>query len=414
MTTKPPEHPSVPARRSSTAAPMKDPDTGRWWFVVDLGAGPDRNGIWRQRRQAKRRGFTTKSEALTAMTKLRSEADEGVYVAAHAETVSSWITRWITTLDTQVKPSTADFYKQFANRYVVPRLGPIPLQQLDAHHLNELYRDMLRSGRRDGKGGLSVATTRHVHVLIGKALEAAVKAGRIKTNPARLASPPSARSAEKPEMRTWSAVNIARFLDLEAGTRYGAPFAFLAFTGCRRGEVLGLVWGDVDLTEGQVSLRRTITLVDGKLHRSGSTKSGKGRSIRLQPELVAILKSWRKRQLVERIALGPGYGDEDLVFCQADGRPYHPKHFSREFERRSRRHGMPAIRLHDLRHSYATIALAAGVPAKVVADRLGHGSVMITLDLYSHVIPAVEADHADAVGAIISRARAEGRSSDTL
>ena len=126
----------------------------------------------------------------------------------------------------------------------------------------------------------------------------------------------------------------------------------------------------------------------------------------MQPDLVLILKAWRKRQLVERVALGADYEDGDLVFCQADGRPYHPNHFSREFDRRLKRHGMPVIRLHDLRHSYATMALAAGVPAKVVADRLGHGSVMITLDLYSHVMPAVEAEHADLVGSLITGARA--------
>ena len=206
-------------------------------------------------------------------------------------------------------------------------------------------------------------------------------------------------------MSTWSAVELAHFLDLEADSRYGAPFTFLAFTGCRRGEALGLTWNDVNLDDGQVSIRRTITVVAGNIHRSASTKNGKGRSIRLQPELVAVLRTWRKRQLVERVALGAGYADEDLVFCQVDGRPYHPNHFSREFDRRSKRHGMKVIRLHDLRHTYATLALSAGVPAKVVADRLGHGSVMITLDLYSHVVPAVEAEHADHVGSLISNAR---------
>lgn len=391
--------------RNSTAAPTKDPNTGRWWFVLDLGPGPDAAGDWRHRRQAKRRGFATKGAAVSAMTKLRTEAEEGSYVVPRTETVTTWMTRWFDTLDAQVKPSTADFYRRFGKRYVIPKLGAMPLQMLDAQHLNQMYAEMLRTGRSVGHGGLSVATVRHVHVVIGKALDAAVKAGRIKANPARSASPPSLRSAEKPEMRTWSATEVARFLDLEAGSRYESPFAFLAFTGCRRGEALGLTWNDVDLRNGQVSIRRTITVVNGSIHRSASTKSGKGRSIRLQPDLVSVLKSWRKRQLVERLAFGAGYSDEDLVFCQADGRPYHPNHFSREFDRRLKRHGMPIIRLHDLRHSYATMALAAGVPAKVVADRLGHGSVMITLDLYSHVMPAVEAEHADLVGSLITGAR---------
>ena len=393
------------ADRNSTAAPTKDPSTGKWWFVLDLGPGPDANGAWRHRRQVKRRGFATKSAAMRAMTQLRTEAETGTYVVPRTETVATWMAVWFETLDAYVKPSTADFYRRVGKRYVVPKLGSIPLQMLDAQHLNAMYAEMLRTGRKSGRGGLSVATVRHVHVVIGKALDAALRAGRIKSNPARSASPPTMRSAEKPEMRTWSAAEVARFLDFEAGSRYEAPFAFLAFTGCRRGEVLGLTWSDVDLGGGQVSIRRTITVVDGAIHRSASTKTGRGRSIRLQPDLVSILKAWRKRQLLERVALGAEYADDDLVFCQADGRPYHPNHFSREFDRRLKRHGMPVIRLHDLRHSYATMALAAGVPAKVVADRLGHGSVMITLDLYSHVMPAVEAEHADLVGSLITSAR---------
>jgi integrase len=397
--------------RNSTAAPTKDPKTGTWRFVLDLGPGPDANGVWRQRRQAKRRGFPTKAAAMSAMTTLRTEGENGTYVVPRTETVATWMAVWFETLDAYVKPSTADFYRRVGKRYVVPKLGPIPLQALDAQHLNLVYAEMLRSGRKNGKGGLSVATVRHVHVIVGKALDAALRAGRIKTNPARSASPPTLRSAERPEMRTWSPAEVGRFLDFEAGSRYEAPFAFLAFTGCRRGEVLGLTWADVDLGGGQVSIRRTITVVDGAIHRSASTKTGKGRSIRLQPDLVSILKAWRKRQLVERVALGAEYEDEDLVFCQADGRPYHPNHFSREFDRRLKRHGMPVIRLHDLRHSYATMALAAGVPAKVVADRLGHGSVMITLDLYSHVMPAVEAEHADMVGSLIAGSRRRERAS---
>ena len=393
------------SERNSTAAPTKDPKTGKWRFVLDLGPGPDANGVWRQRRQAKRRGFATKAAALSAMNELRNEAESGTYVVPRNETVATWMAVWFDTLDASVKPSTADFYRRVGKRYVVPKLGPIPLQALDAQHLNAMYAEMLRSGRRNGKGGLSVATVRHVHVVVGKALDAALRAGRIKTNAARSASPPTFRSAEKTEMRTWSPAEVARFLDFEAGSRYEPAFAFLAFTGCRRGEALGLTWSEVDLGAGQVSIRRTITVVNGDIHRSASTKTGRGRSIRLQPDLVAMLKAWRKRQLVERVALGAEYADEDLVFCQADGRPYHPNHFSREFDRRLKRHGMPFIRLHGLRHSYATMALAAGVPAKVVADRLGHTSVMITLDLYSHVMPAVEAEHADRVGSLIASSR---------
>ena len=117
------------------------------------------------------------------------------------------------------------------------------------------------------------------------------------------------------------------------------------------------------------------------------------------------MRSWRATQAAERLLLGPDYADEDLVFCHRDGRPYIPDMFSREFDRRVKRHELPRIRLHDLRHTYATLALQVGVPAKVVSERLGHSSVTVTLDLYSHVMPAVEGEHADAVAKLIGRNR---------
>lgn len=390
--------------RSSSATPKRNQSTGLWEFVVDLGPGPDAKGMWRERRQARRRGFKTKAAAQEALDELRVSSRTGTHVPLSGETVASWLASWLEAIAMQVKPSTADFYRRYANYHVIPRIGAVKLQQLDAPMLNRLYSELLKSGRKDGKG-LSVATVRHVHVLLGRALDAAVKANRIVINPARSAEPPSARSVEKREMTTWTAAEVGQFLDLEADTRYGPPFAFLALTGCRRGEALGLTWADVDLAAQLVSIRRTITSIDGKIHRSASTKTGAGRTIHLQPELVATLRAWRARQAQERLVMGAGYSDEDLVFCLPDGRPYHPDHFSREFDRRTTRHGMRKIRLHDLRHTYATLALAAGVPAKVVAERLGHSSVMVTLDLYSHVMPAVEADHADVVARMISDAR---------
>ena len=145
--------------------------------------------------------------------------------------------------------------------------------------------------------------------------------------------------------------------------------------------------------------------MDHEIHRSTDTKTNKGLTIRLQPELVAALKAQRKSQARERLLIGAGYADEGLVFAQVDGRPMHPDHFSRQFDRRVKLSKLPKIRLHDLRHTYATLALVAGTPAKVVADRLGHSSVTITLDIYSHVMPAVEGEHADAVARMISESR---------
>lgn len=206
--------------RNSTAAPTKDPDTGRWWFVLDLGPGPDANGQWRQRRQAKRRGFPTKHAALAEMTKLRTQADVGNYIVRTDETLGEWIEEWLVAVAARVKPSTVSFYKRKAE-HIVPRIGSVKLRQLDSATLNRLYADLLLSGRKNGKAGLSVTTVRRVATLLGTALDEAVRAGRLRVNPTRSASSPSSRSVDKPEMKTWSAAEVSEFLRLEQGTRYG-------------------------------------------------------------------------------------------------------------------------------------------------------------------------------------------------
>ena len=387
--------------RAAAATPKRDPETGRWGFVVDLGPGYDAKGRWRERRQARRRGFSTRKDAQAALDRLRQEAREGTYVPRDDATLDLWLDHWLATTAARVKPSTHHFYETKLRQYVRPRIGTLRLQQVDTATLERLYADLGRTGRSDGTG-LSVSTVRHVATIMRMALDAAVRARKIQFNPATSAEPPRHVAGTKREMTTWTAKELATFLHQERDTRYANAWTFLALTGCRRGEAIGLTWADVDLESETVTLRRTVTAVNHELVVSNSTKTGKPRTIRLQPELVAALKAQRAAQARERLLLGAGYVDQGLVFAKVDGGTLHPDHFSREFDRRVKRSGLPRIRLHDLRHTYATLALQADVPAKVVAERLGHSSVTITLDIYSHVLPAVEGDHADAVARLIS------------
>ncbi len=391
-------------KRAPSAGPKKNPKTGTWGFVIDLGEGYDVRGVWRERRQVRRRGFATKAAAQEALDQVRSDARQGTHVLRDDLTVGDWLDHWLLTSAARVKPSTHHFYESKIDGYIRPRVGDLRLQQLDTATIDRLYAELIVSGRASGKGGLSVSTVRHVATILRMSLNAAVRARKLQFNPALSAQAPRHNATGRPEMTTWTAEQLARFLHLERDTRYSAIWTFLALTGCRRGEALGLRWDDVDFDTSRVTLRRTITSVGHEVLHSNDTKTSKGRTIRLQPELVAALKAQRKDQAEERLLLGAGYHDDGLVFAKANGEALHPDHFSREFTRRVKRSGLPKIRLHDLRHTYATLALAAGVPAKVVADRLGHSSVTITLDLYSHVMPAVEGDHADTVARLITDA----------
>jgi integrase len=207
-------------------------------------------------------------------------------------------------------------------------------------------------------------------------------------------------------MTVWTAEQLRAFLDLLRGDKLETAILLGAMTGMRRGEVLGLRWRDVDLDTGRLVVRQTLSAprnVDTGQHVPvyGAPKTKKGqRVITLDAQTVAALRAYRKAQLAERMRYGVRV-DHDLVFTEPDGSPIHPDRFRKRFEIRVRRSELPLIRFHDLRHTYATLALQAGMPAKVVSERLGHASIGITLDTYSHVLPAMDEQAAEQVAALI-------------
>lgn len=387
------------------AGPRKDFANGTWWFVADLPPASDG-----RRRQAKRRGFKTKAEAQAALDELRVSGRQGVYVAPARQRLGEFLTDdWLPAIKVTIEASTWASYQRYLRLHVIPPLGGVRLEAVDPGMLNHLYADLLDHGRLDGKpGGLSRRSVRYIHTIIGRALGDAVRWGRIVRNPAQAATPPRAAQTktQAPEMKTWDAETLARFLAAEQPSRYHVAFLFLATTGCRRGEALGLRWGDVDLDASRSSLRHTIGAIDHRIYEKSTPKSHRARVIDLDADTVAALRSWRTRQAAERLLLGPAYDDRGLVFCHPDGRPYHPDRFSREFDRRIARHGVPRIRLHDLRHTWTSLALQAGVDVKIVSERLGHASATITWDIYQHVTPAMQSGAAERVAALIFRPRA--------
>ncbi len=382
---------------SATAGPRKDPATGTWWFVVDVGVGP--NG---RRRQAKRRGFKTKREAQESLDRLRVGHHDSTYVAPSHQTLRGFLVDdWLPAMRIRLEPSTWESYERNLRLHVLPSIGGLTLQSLDGGRLNGLYARLLESGRKTGPGGLSPRTVRYIHTILHGALNDAVRWDRVVINVATRADPPSTRSAKPPEMRTWTRDDLARFLDITADDRYQPAWLFLATTGARRGEALGLRWSDVDLETGQATIRQTITSVGDEVHIAPRTKTDRVRRIELDARTVAVLRAWRARQAQERLRSGGEYDDHDLVFCRRDGKPFNPKRFSREFDRRLTRFALPRIRLHDLRHTWATLALEAGIDVKVVADRLGHSSPVITWTIYQHVTPAMQSGAAEKVAGLI-------------
>lgn len=187
-----------------------------------------------------------------------------------------------------------------------------------------------------------------------------------------------------------------------SGDRLYAAYLLIATTGMRRGEAFGVRWQEVDLDAGQLSVRQTLIAPGYKL-RFSTPKTAKGiRSIALDPTTVEVLRARRKAQLEERLALGPDYADTgDLVFTELDGTPVNPVRFSKQFEREVKAAGLPHIPLHGLRHTWATIALSAGIHPKVVSERLGHSTISLTLDIYSDVLPGLQEEAAAKVASLV-------------
>jgi integrase len=353
-----------------------------------------------RRRQHSKGGYRTKKECQAALNDALAALRFGTFVESSKRTVASYLLdEWLPAMQPpRVRPSTWLSYQRNLERHVIPALGEIELQRLTPAHLTGFYRSLLTGGRLDGRGGLSAKSVKNIHGALHPALKDAVRWGYVARNVADAADPPKVIT---PEMQVWSPAQLRTFLNHVRDDRLYAAWMLFATTGMRRGEVAGLRWVDVDLAAGRVTPRKPRVEVNYKVHVS-EPKTAKGkRSLALDPTTAAALREHRAHQAEERLIVGPGWQDSGLVFTWGDGRPLHPERFSRWSERLAREASLPKIRLHDVRHSYATAALAAGVPAKVVSERLGHANIAITMDTYSHVLPGMDERAANVVARLI-------------
>lgn len=366
-----------------------DPATGRW-------------------RQLSKGGFRTKREAQAALNEAKAALRAGIFVESSRLTLGAFLTEhWLPTARAAVRPTTWTTYRIYAEAQVIPALGHVPLQALTAAHLNRLYANLAEHGRRDGRGGLKPKSVRHVHVLLHKALSDAVRWGLVARNVADAADPPR---VPRQERGAWSAVELRAFLQATSEDRLAAMWLLFPTTGMRRSELLGLPWRAVDLeaTPGRLAIVQTVVVLDRRPVIVAEAKTATSRrQLALDPFTTAALKAYRVQQLQERLAWGPAWTDTGLVFTREDGQVLHPERVSKRFTRLVQDAGLPPITLHGLRHSYATAALAAGEPLKVVSERLGHASTSITANLYQHVLPSMDERTANAVATLILGNREE-------
>lgn len=366
----------------------KDEQRGTWFFVVDL---PSPDG---KRRQVRRRGFDTKKAAKAAFDALTEDVRHGMHVDRNRLTLGQFLTdQWLPTRG--LAPSTVEAYTIAVNKWIIPTLGAVRLQLVDPAMVAQFLGHMLAEGR-------SPKYVRNVHGVLRKALADARRLGLVRTNAAADVELPTVRRGE---MRAWDGEQLGRFLRRVESDRLGPLWRFVIATGVRRGEALGVRWSDVDLDAGTVSLRRSRVVAGGRVVE-GPTKTKAGeRSMALDADTVSALRSWKAAQSSERLLMGAGWGNTvELVFTQPNGTPLYPQTITAAFKRIAIELGLPTIGVHGLRHSSATMMLASGISPKVVSQRLGHANVSITLDTYSHVLPAHDRAAADFIGRTLTDA----------
>lgn len=279
-------------------------------------------------------------------------------------------------------------YEIMATAHIIPGMGAIPLQKLTPERLQAYYADKLAHGKRNGTGGLSPRTVRHHHRLLHVALGNAVKWRLIPRNPADVVDPPK---FHRKEMKAFDQDGLNAFLEAVKGTEYYPLFYTLLFTGLRRSEALALRWRDVDVDLGYISVNRTIHQLNDKSFVFRQPKTEKSRrTVALPPFLSIVLRQHRESQQAQRLLMETTLSEDDLLFAHVDGSPLLPHSVTNAWKRLVKQAGFRGIRLHDARHSHATLMMEQGVNPKIVSERLGHSSVSITLDVYSHVLPGLQ------------------------
>lgn len=347
-------------------------------------SGPTKESAWPDPSNA-----TNKPRNQTHQTRNLSHLlDTGHYVQPGKITVGEYLEGWLDGLALDVvsrnlRANTAESYRLALVSKVIPRIGDVPLHLLSRDDVKGLYADLLAAGGRKGKP-LAPKTVRNIANTFRKALDEAVEDKLIRHSPAERVKTPK---ASRPRIKVWSPDETQLFL-AHVDDVLRPMVHLVASTGMRRSEVLGLTWDNVNLERGVVTIAATVVVVRGKNVWQAETKTDSSRrTIAIDPGSVSMLRKHRMAQLERRMELGETWGNElNLVFTNEVGDIFSPARFTRTFQDEAKRLGLTTIGVHGLRHSLATTALRAGVPIKVVAERLGHSSTSVTMDRYSHVV----------------------------
>jgi len=373
-----------------------------WTIVLSLGRDP---GTGKKRQQwISVKG--TKKDAERHLAELLHQLDTGGYVQPGKQSLAQYLEQWLKDYaETNTAPRTYERYCELVRLHMIPALGAIPLTSLQPHHIQAYYGRALKSGRRDGKGGLSAQTVHHIHRILFSALRYATKHNIVGRNVAEAVDPPHPKFRE---MTTADSDGVNRLLGAVKDTCYYPVFFTAVYTGLRRSELLALRWQNVDLDMATLSVTDTIHhMKDGSMIIRQPKSRYSRRNIALPPALAIMLREHKAKQAELKRELGLELKDSDLVFSYPDGRVIRPDTVTRAFKHYAELVGLPTGRFHDLRHTHASLLLKQGVHPKIVSERLGHSGVAITMDTYSHVLPGLQEEAARRFGEVLQQAKVQ-------
>ena len=370
------------AKRANGEGSIHQRKDGRWAASISIGRG-------------KRKHFLghTRAEVAAKLAEALAEQGRGIPIISSRQTVAQFLDYWLKSVKGSVRPKTYESYDLNIRR-LTPLIGKGRLSALSPERVERAYGELVTSG-------LSKRSVAQAHTVLHNALKKALQWSLIGRNPTEAVSVPR---PERTEMRTLTEDEVKRLFAATEGDRFHALWVLLVTTGLRLGEATGLKWEDVDFGNGRLFVRRALqrqrgqglVLVEPKTARSR-------RTVYFPPGTADALRAQRRLQAEERLRAGRAWQDHGLVFCRSDGRPVEPTNLTPLLKRALEKAELPQIRIHDLRHTAATLHLARGENPKVVQELLGHSTITLTMDTYSHVIPALHVAAASKMQALFAK-----------
>ena len=357
----------------------------KWAFTIDVGKDPETG----KRKQKAVSGFKTKKEAEKACAKLIMEIENGEYIEESKATFSEFITDWLQLVaKPTLRPTTYAGYESAVHSRLLPTFGHRKLLDIKPVHVMRFYSSLLDEG-------ITEEFIQYLNSILKNSFRTAVKWELLKQNIMDKVEPPSRK---RKQLRVWTLEEAISFLEAAKETRphFYMTYLLAIFTGMRRGEILALRWKDCMLDEGKISVNKSLSFVKGQGIVCQETKTGSSnRVISISDMVVEELRKHRLQQQKMKLMLGEAYQDTDYVIAKETGKPVNPNYIFNHFKKLLGKVDVPPIRFHDLRHTHATIMLKLGEHPKVVSERLGHSSIQMTMNVYSHVTIDMQKESSD-------------------